>query len=80
MSPFASGINNSKLAQPSRTTSPSYSPRSTGTNLVKLRTEAVNGLIEHLRGTARGFRNLHHYIARSLLDAGGFRPLIHSYL
>ena len=43
-------------------------------------TEAINGLIEHLRGTARGFRNLHHYIARSLLDAGGFRPLIHSYL
>jgi len=42
--------------------------------------EAINGLIEHLRGTARGFRNLTHYIARSLLDAGGFRPLIHSYL
>ena len=43
-------------------------------------TEAINGLIEHLRGTARGFRNIVHYIARSLLDAGGFRPLIHSYL
>lgn len=43
-------------------------------------TEAINGLLEHLRGTARGFRNLTHYIARSLLDAGGFRPLIHSLL
>lgn len=41
-------------------------------------TEAINGLLEHLRGTARGFRN--HYIARSLLDAGGFKPLIHSLL
>lgn len=43
-------------------------------------TEAVNGLLEHLRGTARGFRNLTHYIARCLLDAGGFRPLTHSLL
>lgn len=42
--------------------------------------EAINGLLEHLRGTARGFRNLSHYIARCLLDAGGFRPLIHSLL
>ena len=40
----------------------------------------INGLLEHLRGTARGFRNLTHYIARCLLDAGGFRPLIHSLL
>lgn len=43
-------------------------------------TEAINGLLEHLRGTARGFRNLTNYITRSLLDAGGFRPLIHSLL
>ena len=42
--------------------------------------EAINGLLEHLRGTARGFRNLGNYIARCLLDAGGFRPLIHSVL
>lgn len=42
--------------------------------------EAINGLLEHLRGTARGFRNLSHYIARCLLDAGGFRPLVHSLL
>ena len=43
-------------------------------------TEAVNGLLEHLRGTAKGFRNIVNYIARCLPDAGGFRPLIHSLL
>ena len=37
-------------------------------------TEAMNGRLEHLRGSALGFRNLTHYIARSLLEAGGFRP------
>ena len=41
-------------------------------------TEAINGRLEHLRGIALGFRNLTHYIARSLLEAGGFRPLLHS--
>ena len=41
-------------------------------------TEAVNGLLEHLRGTAHGFRSIVNYITRCLLDAGGFRPLIHS--
>ncbi len=35
-------------------------------------TEAINGRLEHLRGSALGFRNLTHYIARSLLEAGGF--------
>ena len=35
-------------------------------------TEALNGRLEHLRGSALGFRNLTHYIARSLLEAGGF--------
>ncbi|WP_055085945.1 ISL3 family transposase [Kocuria salsicia] len=40
-------------------------------------TEAINGRLEHLRGTALGFRNLTHYIARSLLEAGGFRPDLH---
>lgn len=43
-------------------------------------TEAVNGLLEHLRGTARGFRSIVNYVARCLLDAGGLRPLIHSLL
>ena len=32
-------------------------------------TEAINGQLEHLRGSAPGFRNL----ARSLLEAGSFR-------
>jgi len=40
-------------------------------------TEAINGRLEHLRGAALGFRNLAHYILRSLLDTGGFRPLLH---
>ena len=43
-------------------------------------TEAVNGRLEHLRGSALGFRNLTHYIARSLLETGGFRPLLHPHL
>jgi transposase len=40
-------------------------------------TEAMNGRLEHLRGTALGFRNLTNYIARSLLETGGFRPHLH---
>lgn len=41
-------------------------------------TEALNGRLEHLRGSALGFRNLTNYIARNLLETGGFRPrLLH---
>ena len=40
-------------------------------------TEAINGRLENLRGSALGFRNLTNYIARSLLEAGGFRPRLH---
>jgi transposase len=40
-------------------------------------TEAINGRLEHLRGSALGFRNLTNYIARSLLEAGGFRQQLH---
>jgi len=40
-------------------------------------TEAINGRLEHLRGSALGFRNLTNYIARSLLEVGGFRPGLH---
>jgi len=43
-------------------------------------TEAINGRIEHLRGTALGFRNLTHYITRALLDTGGFRTQLHAFL
>lgn len=38
------------------------------------RGEAINNRLEHLRGSALGFRNLTNYIARSRLEAGGFRP------
>ena len=40
-------------------------------------TEAINGRLEHLRGSALGFRSLANYIARSLLESGGFRPVLH---
>ncbi|WP_157732524.1 transposase [Cellulomonas sp. CW35] len=40
-------------------------------------TEAINGRLEHLRGTALGLRNLTNYITRSLLETGGFRPVLH---
>jgi transposase len=40
-------------------------------------TEAINGRLEHLRGSALGFRNLTNYIARSLLETGGFRQRLH---
>ena len=39
--------------------------------------ETTNGRIEHLRDSALGFRNLTNYIARSLLETGGFRPRLH---
>lgn len=41
-------------------------------------TEAINGWLEHLRGSALGFRNLTNYIARSLLKSSGFGPKLHS--
>ncbi|MGP9582706.1 ISL3 family transposase [Brachybacterium sp. AOP42-C2-15] len=40
-------------------------------------TEAINGRLEHLCGSALGFRNLTNYIARSLLESGGFRNQLH---
>ncbi|WP_328425980.1 ISL3 family transposase [Micromonospora sp. NBC_00389] len=43
-------------------------------------TEAINGRLEHLHGSALGFRNLTNYIARSLLETGGFRPQLHPHL
>ena len=43
-------------------------------------TEAINGRIEHLRGSALGFRNLTHYIARCLLNSGGFQNKLHPQL
>ena len=43
-------------------------------------TEAINGRLEHLRGSALGFRNLTNYITRALLETGGFRPQLNSQL
>lgn len=40
-------------------------------------TEAINGRLEHLRGSALGFTNLTSYVARSLLETGGFRSRLH---
>jgi len=40
-------------------------------------TEAINSRLEHLRGSAPGFRSIDHHIARSILDTGGFRPPLH---
>ena len=39
-------------------------------------TEAINGRLEHLRGSALGFRNLTNYIARSLLETGSSRTRV----
>ena len=43
-------------------------------------TEAINGRLEHLRGSALGFRNLTNYITRALLETGGFSPQLHPQL
>ena len=40
-------------------------------------TEAINGTLEHLRGSALGFRNLTNYIARSQLESCGFRTALY---
>ncbi|MGO1990866.1 MAG: ISL3 family transposase, partial [Corynebacterium sp.] len=40
--------------------------------------EAVNGRLEHLRGIALGFRNLDHYILRSLIHSGQLRDRINA--
>ena len=43
-------------------------------------TKAINGRLEHLRGSALGFRNPTNYITRALLETGGFRPQLHPQL
>lgn len=40
-------------------------------------TDAINGRLEHLRGSALGFRNITNYIARSLLETAGFTTRLH---
>ena len=41
--------------------------------------EAINGRLEYLRGTALGFRNLEHYIVRSLIHSGQLRERINAH-
>lgn len=40
--------------------------------------EAINGRLEHLRGIALGFRNLNHYILRSLIHSGQLQGRINA--
>lgn len=40
--------------------------------------EAINGRLEHLRGIALGFRNLDHYILRSVIHSGQFQNRINA--
>ena len=40
--------------------------------------EAINGRLEHLRGIALGFRNLDHYILRSMIHSGQLQDRINA--
>jgi transposase len=40
-------------------------------------TEALNGRLQHLRGSALSFRNVTNDLAGCLLETGGFRPRLH---
>lgn len=40
--------------------------------------EAINGRLEHLRGTALGFRNLDHHIVRCLIHCGQLHTRINA--
>ena len=72
-----------RAEEPSPRSSPSADPPETARRHPRLLrstrhpngpTEAINGRLEHLRGSYLGFRNLTNYIARCLLETGGFRP------
>lgn len=41
-------------------------------------TDALNELLEHLREALLGFKNLWHYIARSLLETSGYRSRLYA--
>ncbi|GAA3883774.1 hypothetical protein GCM10022275_34450 [Tessaracoccus defluvii] len=60
-----------------RAQDPLYRARRTLHTGADLLTPRQQARLEHLRGSALGFRNLTHYIARSLLETGGFRPQLH---
>jgi len=40
-------------------------------------TEAINGRLEHLRGSGLGIRNLIRYITRAFLEPDGFKTQLH---
>lgn len=40
--------------------------------------EAINGRLEHLRGTALGFGNLDHYILRCVIHSGQLHTRINA--
>ena len=40
-------------------------------------TEAINGRLEHLRGSGLGIRNFIHYITRAFLEPDGFKTQLH---
>ncbi len=40
--------------------------------------EAINGRLEHRRGIALGFRNLKHYMLRSLIHSGQLAERLHT--
>ena len=45
--------------------------------LTNARTEGINRLSKQVKRSACGFRNITNYIARALLETGGFRPRLH---
>jgi hypothetical protein len=49
-------------------------PTSTDQGPVTDTDEAINGRLEHHRGSALGFCNLTDFVARCLLEARGLRP------
>lgn len=43
-------------------------------------TEAITGRLEHVHGSALGFRDLTNHITRALPETSGFRPRLHAQL
>jgi len=76
--PSARSADASSATSPARSTATSTAPQQPrSASPARLdRHRRFNGRLEHLRGSALDFRNLTHYIARSLLETGGFRGLL----
>jgi len=56
---------------------PAPMPTSIGQGRATVRPRRSTARLEHLRGSALGFRNLTNYVARSLLETSGFRQPLH---